>query len=37
MIDSALMQRERQTEEAVVDLENDAGLQQRLRGLGYLD
>ena len=37
MVDRTLSQRERQTEEAVVDFENDAGLQQRLRGLGYLD
>ena len=37
MVDNALLQRDRQTEEAVVDFENDAQLQQRLRGLGYLD
>ena len=37
MVGGALVQRDRQTEEAIVDLENDAQLQQRLRGLGYLD
>lgn len=37
MVDNALQQRDRQTEKAVVDFENDAQLQQRLRGLGYLD
>ncbi len=37
MVSSALIQRDRRAEEAVVDLENDAQLQQRLRGLGYLD
>lgn len=37
MVDGALLQRDSQTEEAVVDLENDAQLLQRLRGLGYLD
>ncbi len=37
MVDGALLQRDRQTEEVAVDLDNDARLQQRLRGLGYLD
>jgi uncharacterized sulfatase len=37
MVTSALVQRDHQSEEAVVDFENDAQLQHRLRGLGYLD
>ena len=37
MVGGALIQRDHQTEDGVVDLENDAQLKQRLRGLGYLD
>jgi uncharacterized sulfatase len=37
MTANALRQRDRQAGQSVVDLEHDAQLQQRLRGLGYLD
>jgi len=37
MLDNALQQRDHQTLDEEVDLESDAQLMQRLRGLGYLD
>ncbi len=37
MVDNALHQRGHQTVDAPIDLESDAHLMQRLRGLGYLD
>ncbi len=37
MVGSALIQRDHQAEESVVDFEDDPQLRQRLRGLGYLD
>jgi uncharacterized sulfatase len=37
MVDNALHQRGRQTVDAPIDIESDAQLMQRLRGLGYLE
>ena len=37
MAATAAKQRDNQTEEAALELDGDAQLQQRLRGLGYLD